>query len=88
MTWGEAVRRAAGAMVALVAVFLAAWAIAIWAWIWEGAGVARLLFLFAGALVFYVGTFAVDIKAIADAVADNVARRVQSRLDESPPGER
>ena len=88
MTWGEAVRRAAGAMVALIAVFLAAWAIAIWAWIWEGAGEARLLFLFAGALVFYVGTFAVGIKAIADAVADNVARRVQSRLDESPPGER
>ena len=88
MTWGEAVRRAAGAMVALVAVFLAAWAIAIWAWIWEGAGVARLAFLFAVALVFYVGTFAVGIKAIADAVADNVARRVQSRLDESPPGER
>ena len=88
MTWREAVRRAAGAMIALVAVFLAAWAIAIWAWIWEGAGVARLVFLFAGALVFYVGTFAVGIKAIADAVADNVARRVQSRLDESPPGER
>lgn len=88
MSWREAVRRAAGAMVALVAVFLAAWAIAIWAWIWEGAGEARLLFLFAGALVFYVGTFAVGIKVIADAVADNVARRVQSRLDESQSGER
>lgn len=87
MTWGEAVRRAAGATLALAAVLFASCAIAIWAWILE-AGLISLLFIFAGALVFYIGTFAIGVKVITDAVADGVARRVQSRLDESESGGR
>lgn len=80
MTWREAVERAAGAILALAAVGLSSVILTFGAFIFVDGGLRIVIFL-AGALVFYVGSFAIGIKVITDAVSDNVVQRLQSQSD-------